>query len=381
LIKKPIHASLIIDQNCNMSCTYCYQKHKKSQKMTIDVLKNTIKFICNNYIYNIKNNLIEKDDIIVFWLFGGEPFLNKELIFNYLELISKNELKEKIHTQITTNGTIYDEEIRNKIYNFSSNNSISIQLSIDGIKEYHDKVRFYINNEGTYDDIEKNVELFKNSLDTSYKETNKIYIHGSINKTTIRALYSSWLYFSKKWNFPIWNKIIRDECWDEEDVDIYKNELAKISASILNDILLNKNLDILDLYSMFISVKDNILERVYSTHMCGCGINLVTIDTDGTIYYCSKFMQLEDKENYILGDIYLGIDDNKRKSLLKISWEDTNCYRLGCENYNCKVCVAENYKYTGCMVSSPINFYCKLMSVEKSIINNMRKILIQEKIL
>ena len=61
-----------VTEDCCMACTYCYQHHKTSNKMTWDVAKNFIGELLDNknqYI-NIQNTFGLTIDFI-----GGEPLL------------------------------------------------------------------------------------------------------------------------------------------------------------------------------------------------------------------------------------------------------------------------------------------------------------------
>ena len=62
--------SLIVTERCNLSCVYCYEHNKSAKQMTFDVAK---KIIDEELI-----NLDKYEYMIDF--FGGEPFLNFELI-------------------------------------------------------------------------------------------------------------------------------------------------------------------------------------------------------------------------------------------------------------------------------------------------------------
>ena len=66
--------------------------------------------------------------------FGGEPLMNKELLYQIVDYC-KNSLGLKLGYTITTNGTLIDEEF----VNFARKNKMSIGISIDGNKETHDK--------------------------------------------------------------------------------------------------------------------------------------------------------------------------------------------------------------------------------------------------
>lgn len=86
-------------------------------------------------------------------LFGGEPFYekkNKELLIN--KIIEKGTAKN-ITLYFNTNGTIYDEEFIKKLEdNFKK---IEIRLSIDGINEQFEYIRYGANFKSVMENTEK----------------------------------------------------------------------------------------------------------------------------------------------------------------------------------------------------------------------------------
>ena len=67
------HIMLLLTNECNLNCIYCYEHHKNVSKMTF----HTAKYILDE---NIKK--INKSDRIILELFGGE------FILIYLQIIA-----------------------------------------------------------------------------------------------------------------------------------------------------------------------------------------------------------------------------------------------------------------------------------------------------
>lgn len=142
--------------NCNFSCWYCYETHKK-QYMTPSVINSIMKFI---------ERTVCRSDIKQFELdwFGGEPLLCYETIMKPIckyakELCDRENVK--LLTTITTNGYLLN---RKMIDFFKDINMQSFQITLDGPKQIHNTIRYTHNHEGSYDRIVKNISLIAKEL-------------------------------------------------------------------------------------------------------------------------------------------------------------------------------------------------------------------------
>ena len=105
---KPYSASLIMTENCNLNCTYCFEKDKSISMMTKEVAKKSVDFL-------IENAIFEKRDRIDFMFFGGEPLLNIDVIDYIYEysIVETKKHKLGISGNIITNGTVFNKKIKN----------------------------------------------------------------------------------------------------------------------------------------------------------------------------------------------------------------------------------------------------------------------------
>ncbi len=139
--------------NCNFKCWYCYETHIKSSKMTESTIQNVINF-CNNIILENKN----LKRFYLSW-FGGEPLLQyKDVVLPLLKELS-NLFKQnniKFNSGFTTNGLLINQSMIDSFLKYDVN---QLQITLDGIKPLHDKIRFISKNKGSYDEIISNIIL------------------------------------------------------------------------------------------------------------------------------------------------------------------------------------------------------------------------------
>lgn len=143
--------------NCNFKCWYCYETHIKKSKLDIEDIEKINKFIHNTAsIESLKHFSLS--------FFGGEPLLyfdkNVTPIIDYF--IEKCAEKNKsFDIGFTTNGYLINQ---NFIDYFVKNNiRCSLQITLDGFREEHDKVRYVSKNKGSYFEIINSIKLLVNN--------------------------------------------------------------------------------------------------------------------------------------------------------------------------------------------------------------------------
>lgn len=134
---------------CNFACWYCFETHP-NVTMNEEIQDSVIKFIA----FLIHKRKITK--LRVNW-FGGEPMLTFNSVFKNLagkikELCKKNNIT--LIGTLTTNGSLLNNEA---ISFFKEHNIKSFQITLDGNKELHNKVRYNKKETNSYDTIVANI--------------------------------------------------------------------------------------------------------------------------------------------------------------------------------------------------------------------------------
>lgn len=143
-----MECTLYLTDDCNLKCSYCYEGSKKNKSyMSEATLERALDFIA-------KNNL--PNDPIDLLLLGGEPLLNKKILFKTIDIINHKypEIKHLFRYQMTTNGILLDDNT----LKFIEDNQIELSISIDGDRETHNLNRKSINGKDVYDIIFRNMQ-------------------------------------------------------------------------------------------------------------------------------------------------------------------------------------------------------------------------------
>ena len=144
-----ITVALVPTFQCNFKCPYCfeagYRENIKEAKDYFNILR---KFADKNFTHKRRVHIS---------LFGGEPLLKREEIFSYLNYLSVQSKKYnyKLSTNIVTNGFLLNKDVIKKLVKY---NCTSIQVTLDGNKETHNRLRLLHNNGKTFDRIVANLK-------------------------------------------------------------------------------------------------------------------------------------------------------------------------------------------------------------------------------
>lgn len=135
--------------DCNFACPYCYEKRKKGV-MSLEVQEKIL-----SEIERIYNEGITR--IFITW-YGGEPLLCKNIVCEMSKKIINISKKKNRECQfgIITNGYLIDEDI---VDLFEKIEIRTIQITLDGNKEMHDRRRKCVDGSPTFDRIVDNIKL------------------------------------------------------------------------------------------------------------------------------------------------------------------------------------------------------------------------------
>lgn len=131
-----------LTENCNMACKYCFVDRISKEKANMS--KELFTKIMNWFIEQNRGS----SPLVQY--FGGEPLMRMDLIElgNNMLIKAKNDGIICDYVQeVVTNGTLLSESIAK----YMVDNRINISVSIDGIKEIHDKNRIFKDGQGTFD--------------------------------------------------------------------------------------------------------------------------------------------------------------------------------------------------------------------------------------
>jgi uncharacterized protein len=353
--------SVLLTENCNLSCKYCYEvlsSGHKNVSMSAATASRAVDFMFEH----AKNS-----SEISISFFGGEPTLMPDIID--IMCIRGKELSKKYKKSfkvgMITNATVMNE----KLYNIIKSHLdiwTSTQLSVDGPWDIQDEYRVTKSGGGTFATIEKNLpywkELFKGVLS----------VHGVLNKKSIPRLFESYKYFREVWKEDrLWFLPAKSSEYTQEDVDLYDRELGKIYNYIMDRVRSSKSTKEIEYYAPL----DRSLRNGKSSKPCGAGENYCTITSSGEIWPCHHFYFIDVKKELHLGSIWDGVSESRKRV-----WDEYDSSDIigceDCEHPACYRCIAENYEANNNPFLQVKGFHCKFMMVDLHYQKLIRKELI-----
>lgn len=339
--------TLIMTEACNLRCKYCYVE-KNNQKMSKEVLDAFVIFLFKELDKNNENVNID--------LFGGEPLLAWDEV-KYLITKIKNspeKYSKRIHLTLFSNATLFTREILEFIRD--SELSISYNFSLDGNKECNNSSRIYADGSGTWDDILKGIELYKDvyGLNKNYFPSTKFMVAPSNVKYMSDVTKDMVARGVKR----IGMSPVRDDVWDEDSLKEYKTKLYDIANFYIENI--DKGL----WFNTFaIPVLDDTTNKL---RYCSAGVKMIGIAPNGDIYPCQRFYN--NRSPYKLGNVFDGIEENNKWNILFKNYTSKNilgcskCTAIGwnkCTGY----CVAALYEANK-NIFLPIKNVCEVLKID-----------------
>ncbi len=242
---------------CNLRCTHCYQEDYAAEltgEQLEGIFRQYLDF-CRKYSYKGHINFT-----------GGEPLLSPEL-FPLLGLCAENG----ITCGILTNGTLIDEALAERLG--ALKNLSFVQVSIDGTRETHDRVR----GKGNFDKAFEGLRLLrKQGIQTmaaftchkgNYKELAQVI--KKVRREGIDRFWADRL-------IPMGSS--KEEILSTEEyrsvIRVLTKEHFRKTLFSHTDVHLNRSIQFLEGGDCY--------------YHCSAGVNLLTLLADGTLLPCRR---------------------------------------------------------------------------------------------
>ena len=350
---------ILVTQNCNLRCKYCFEKCKSYKNADfneiIDVLTGEGRF---DTLPNWS-----------FYVFGGEPLLNVEFITKLVDYIDKSDSISDEHKKnsiqsivglVTTNGILIDKYIDViKKYN------MYLQVSLDGPEDINDANRVDVNGKGYFKRIQDNLELLrKNGINYS--------LHGACSRDNYKNFCRICEFYIEEYVklgrkdidtvlYNNYSQIVFEDNITDDDINELLYQMYKVVQMIFNTPLLNNYP-----YEVRKRLAEGFLLRRGS--ICSSGNTMFSYDEELNVYPChrpttegglNRFMNLKDKSvipDYKLYRQYQYTYDSKRLFTANIDDYSFNGNKVGI-NW----CPSTNWEITGYTSHVP-NKYGTLMA-------------------
>ena len=338
---------LVLTENCNLACKYCYiiPNHSYMTKETFDLHYKMLPKIMKLYGKNTYKVA----------LFGGEPFLNWDLI-EYIIPILKADPKCRFIIAMTNGLVLKDEYKRNYI----KEHGISISLSFDGL----------------WNKTNRPLKNGESSLDEYLKEPLRSYFTGKggckvmVSPQSVPTMVENFKWFIEEYKMSSPDfSLVRDDIWSDSDISLFETEIVKLADVVIDYFKQGKPV-MVGFFQLYIL--DLLFGESYGKRPFGCfaGCSGAGFMPNGKVYPCARFGSNDRSPlaNSITGELF-DTNINLFKSPLVSNPKHFE---------KCKKCSLYLYCNAGCTfqqlnpdnnISAPIDSICQLlhMCYEQSI--------------
>lgn len=284
-----------VTNQCNLACSYCYERVNNvhnSKKLDIKTFKTTVLYFIENFVHQ---------NVINIGFFGGEPLLNFPLIKESIKVLKEISSTRNIifHYCITTNGTLLNDEI----IDFLTSHNFNIGISIDGTETLHDLHRKFLDGRGSYRTIIGNVAKLAKYCNitaqitiTDYK-IDLIELYQELENNGFSAIKTECVVSPKFKN-------------SSDDLQRFSENLQLFADYFISNLRKKRIIKYIDL----LGVLKNLHFGSSRFLPCNTGFNKYSVATDGSIYFCQRFMDLPE---FKWGNAMKELDLKKRDQFLK----------------------------------------------------------------
>lgn len=295
-----------VTDDCNLSCTYCYQSHKCAEHiMTWEVAKETIDLLLSGE-KGMKDYIDPSfSPAIIIEFIGGEPFLEIELIDKICDYFMRQAIA-RMHPwaewhmfSICSNGVLYFDE-RVQRFLEKHRNHVSFSITIDGNRELHDACRVFPDGRPSYDLA---VAAARDWMDRGYYMGSKITIApGNVMHVAKAVRHMIELGYTE-----INANCVYEEGWTYAHATVLYQQMKELADDFLAMGLDFEHEFYCSLYEeSFFKPKD----PEDNENWCGGIGSMLAVDYAGRFFPCIRYMEdslAGRQEPYCIGDLTRGI--------------------------------------------------------------------------
>jgi uncharacterized protein len=324
-----MNLTLHLTTRCPLRCRYCYARPDTlaSRDMTLETALRAIEFAAGGSAETEHCGIV---------FFGGEPLLLADRIRDIVAWCRHREtrLPTRFHFKVTTNGLLLD----NRFLDFAVAEDLFVALSMDGVAGAHDEHRVGEGGKGTHAVVEERARAllarrpYAPVLMTVTPDTVRFYAASVqyLLDLGFRYLIAS-LDYSAAWSAVALRTLRRQyqtlagryEAWTREERKFY--------------------------FSPFeVKLASHIHGADYQRERCELGWRQLSVAPDGRLFPCVQFARDGADRTFAVGDVWSGVDEERRAHLAEMSARDHEPCRACAIEPRCNhTCGCLNWQATG----------------------------------
>ncbi len=332
-LNTPTSIIFYVTSRCNLRCKHCFywkELNQTPKEMTLDEIKKAASSLKHPAIFSLT---------------GGEPTLRQDIVEISKAFCDYNRTPLINIATNASNPRIVKERVSNILEKCPSLPKLSVQISLDGLRETHDKIRGM---SGSFDSVFKTIEFLKTIEDKRlYVSTNTVL--SKFNKDELTELIThlnrfgieSKVQVARGINHGLYNlgKDVQSDFnpKDPHSVELSFEELERVYGDLseLNKKLKNRfwtNMQRLKFRYMLNMIK----EKKPQFDRCFAGLVDAVVYSDGSVAHCEMtkpFANLKDYD-YDFYRLWKSDPANRMRDRIKSCFCIHGCNMITSMNYD-----------------------------------------------
>lgn len=275
----PIYAlSLAIAQKCNMGCAYCYADQGDfggpMKNMPLETALKSIDLLLKDCPENGKVQLT---------FLGGEPLINRKALREATEYASKkaSEKNVRVGFSITTNGTLLTEDDAF----FFEQHGFAVTVSLDGLKEAHDRQRPMKGGAGSYERIMENIKPL-----LTIQQKMQVSARVTVTPENLDLPETLDAFIKMGFHSVGFSPLLRSSSgtgeMGREDMEEMLSGMIACGLNFEQNVLQGKRYPFLNM----VNALKEISKGTHRPYPCGAGAGYMGVSADGDLAACHRFV-------------------------------------------------------------------------------------------
>lgn len=343
---------LPLSDRCNLNCGFCYTKGGHGNSFSQQHIDKVFDWMFAQY--NAGATTEQRQWGIRVTIYGGEPLLEWDNLVSVV--VSKKALAEtvgiKLQFSLVTNMTLLTEEKLDWLIT----NRVGVHPSIDGCQPAQDAERKFADGSGSSAVVYQNAKMLLSKMGgRSCRMT--------VSPSTVQYLYDSIVFMTKEIGFKTVNGVLAGGVeWTDEALAVHTQQIEKVTDWWIDEMRDGKHWDLYHLRNMFMGIWSGRRMR----KLCSSGITHAGVDTEGNIYPCHRFCNLQSTPGYLLGTIDTGVTNLALVETLK-NYDLAEANKERCKDcpavLSCHALCLHEMMLAGNGMFEPCEHYCKVWPV------------------
>jgi uncharacterized protein len=297
---------LNVTNQCNLSCTYCYEygedkivqteNGRQPKWMSEETARESVDFL-----------LRESGRVAHLTFFGGETLMNFGVLKTAVAYATARaaELGKEIDFSLTTNATL----LKREVIDFLAEHRFGVTISIDGPADVQNRFRVFHNGAGSYTLIEPKIKAL-----LARHRSRPIGARVTLTRDTleVRRIYDHLTNEIGFWEVgfaPVTSSPGRPHAFGDEGFEEVLAQFRDLARDYRDAALANR-------HHGFSNVRET-LEEIHKgaskAWPCGAGFGLLGVSTSGDVNLCHRFAGSDEHK---LGTVRDGIDREAQRAFL-----------------------------------------------------------------